>query len=160
MASVAMRRIGRIAIVLVALSVVMSPAAGATSGGLLGQLQCPCDCGKYLSVCDCSTADRGRSFVQDLEEQGLTNAEIAEEFGQQFGEEYVEFVPKQGSGLSLWVTPLVGVILGAGGVYAYVTRFRDSGSSAALSICPDCGNELADGVEYCPHCGSIIEDSW
>ncbi|MFB6095056.1 MAG: cytochrome c-type biogenesis protein CcmH, partial [Halodesulfurarchaeum sp.] len=97
-------------VAIVGLLLLATPAAAAGSGGgLLGQLQCPCDCGKYLSVCDCSSANAGRSYVQQLRQQGYTNAEIASAYGKKFGEKFVEFVPKQGSGLSLWLTPLAAV---------------------------------------------------
>lgn len=160
MAQLAIPNVGRIVTVLLAISVAMGPAAAASGGGLLGQLQCPCDCGKYLSVCDCETADRGRSFVQELSEQGLTNAQIAERFGEEFGQVYVDYVPKEGSGLSLWLTPLAGVVIGAGGIYVYFTRFRETSETAALSVCPDCGTALETDAEYCPDCGSTLEDRW
>ena len=162
MAPIAMNRVAGIVIGLTALSVLLSPvAAAASGGGLLGQLQCPCDCGKYLSVCDCSSADTGRSFVDDLQKQGLANPEIAERYGQQFGQQYVEFVPKEGSGLSLWLTPLAGVVVGAGGIYLYFKRFRGSNPvGSAVSVCPDCGNSIDTGTEYCPECGSNMDESW
>ncbi|MFB6114089.1 MAG: cytochrome c-type biogenesis protein CcmH [Halodesulfurarchaeum sp.] len=160
MAQVAMNRIGRIVSVLIAISVAMGPAAAASGAGLLGQLQCPCDCGKYLSVCDCTSADTGRSYVQKLKEQGFTNAEIAEKYGQKFGDAFVEYVPKQGSGLSLWLTPLAGVIVGAGGILVYFRRFRGAPEAGPATVCPDCGTDIDESAEYCPACGSRIEDSW
>lgn len=161
MAGVAMKRLSGIVLVLVVASVALLPfTVAAASGGLLGQLQCPCDCGKYLSVCDCSTADTARSYVQQMEDQGLTNPEIADAYGSEFGEDYVEYVPKKGSGLSLWVTPLAGVVVGAGGIYVYFRRFRGNHDTGSLSICPDCGNELDDHTDYCPSCGANVEESW
>lgn len=160
MAPLAMKHVSRIVAVVLALMVVAGPAAAADSGGLLGQLECPCDCGKYLSVCDCGSADEARSYVQNLRQQGLGTAEIADSYGQEYGDQYDQYVPKEGSGLSLWLTPLAGVILGAGGIFIYFRRFRDDGQAASVSICPDCGTQLDTGAEYCPSCGSSIEDSW
>lgn len=161
MAPSILNRTGSVALVAVVLLVAFSPMAAATSGGsLLGQLQCPCDCGKYLSVCDCSSADNARAYVSNLREQGYGNAEIAQAFGEKFGEQYVQYVPKEGSGLSLWLTPLAGVVVGAGGIYLYFKKFRDLDGSNAAAICPDCGSTLDDGAEYCPSCGSNIGEDW
>lgn len=160
MAPVAIGRVSRIVIVLVAVLVAVGPAAAASGSGLLGQLQCPCDCGKYLSVCDCTTADTGRSYVDTLQEQGFVNAEIAEQYGQKFGQQYVQYVPKEGSGLSLWLTPLAGVLVGAGGILVYFRRFRSPEPRETRAICPDCGSDLAPAAEYCPSCGSSIGDDW
>lgn len=160
MARIPRHRLGRIAIVVLAILVATGPAAAASGSGLLGQLQCPCDCGKYLSVCDCPTADTARSYVQKLQEQGFTNAEIADAYGEKFGSQYVEFVPKGGSGLSLWLTPLAGVIVGAGGILVYFKRFRDPAPPESVSVCPDCGTALETDATYCPNCGSSLGDSW
>lgn len=160
MASTAIGRGSRIVIVLVAVLVAVGPAAAASGSGLLGQLQCPCDCGKYLSVCDCATADTSRSYVDSLQEQGFVNAEIAEAYGEKFGQQYVHYVPKEGSGLSLWLTPLAGVIVGAGGILIYFRRFRSAEPRETSAICPDCGSDLAPSAEYCPSCGSSIGDGW
>lgn len=160
MAPTNMNRIGYIALLVAVVSIAFMPVAAASSGGLLGQLQCPCDCGKYLSVCDCSDADNGRAYVNNLQEQGFADAEVAQAYGEKFGERFVQFVPKEGSGLSLWLTPFAGVVVGAGGIFLYFKKFRETDGASAAAICPDCGSGLEDGAEYCPSCGSHVDDAW
>lgn len=142
----------------VALMLVFGPAsAAATSGGVQGQVQCPCECGKYLSVCSCSSAAEGRNFVESLQTQGYSDSEIAQRYAERYGASLVEYVPKEGSGLSLWMTPVAGAVVGAGALYYLISgRLGSDDPEGATVVCPECGSDLEELKDICPECGLAI----
>jgi len=140
--------------VLVAASLLAAPAAAA-GDGLLGSMQCQCGCGKFLTTCDCGSADSGRAFVQSLSAQGKDDSEIAEAYGARFGEEYVNYVPKKGKGLSLWIMPLIGAVVGSAALYYKLKTSGDAATGAGIN-CKECGSTVESGQRFCSSCGSEV----
>lgn len=143
---------------LMLLATVAAAPAVSAGDGLLGSLQCPCGCGKFLSTCDCSDADSARAFVASQREMGKSDAEIADAYGAEYGEAFVNFVPKKGSGLSLWAIPPLAVLVGAAGVYYVLTRkgTESSVGTPVTAVCEGCGSELDPGQNFCPSCGAEV----
>lgn len=135
-------------------SLLVVPAAAA-GDGLSGSLQCPCGCEKFLTTCDCGSADNGRAFVQSLSAEGKDDSEIAEAYGARFGEEYVNYVPKRGRGLSLWVVPLIGAVVGSAALYYKLKLSEESRTGTGIS-CEECGSTVESGQKFCSSCGSEV----
>lgn len=132
-----------------------APAAAQAQSGLDGALQCPCDCGKFLTTCDCDSADEARGFVSDLKSRGQGDAEVAESYGERYGEQYVNYVPKSGRGLSLWLAAPVGVVVGAGAIYYRLQGTGDSAVGGTTGAgCPNCGAGLGPDAKFCTECGA------
>lgn len=144
-------------VVLIFVVLVLTSGTAAASSELAGSLKCPCGCGKFVSVCDCPTAEQGRLFIQERRQQGLSDAEIAEAYGRQFGQQFVEFVPKGGSGLSLWIIPPVALVAGTIVLFFGLKNKVDIGLSGSdAPICQECGRSVAADADYCPDCGTTL----
>lgn len=146
--------------VLLALSVLASlwiPAASADS--LDGALQCPCDCGEFLVTCDCNSATSAKSFIEGLRASGKGDAEIAEAYGARFGESYVNYVAKEGSGLSLWLLPPIGAVVGAAAIYYRLKNQEGAAgpAQAGIATCGECGAEVASDQGFCTACGTEVD---
>lgn len=145
-----------VALLLAILVTSFLPVASAES--LEGSIQCPCDCGKFLPTCDCDTAAEARSFIQGLSDNGLNDGEIAKEFEKKYGAKYVNFVPKEGRGLSLWLLPPLGVVVGGAAIY-YRLKSEEGRRgipriSGVTEVCGSCGEPVRSGADFCSNCGA------
>lgn len=143
---------GRSVFTVFVLVFLLSQPVLAAGDGLDGALQCPCDCGKFLVTCDCESAAEAEAFVDSLRRSGRDESEIAERYGERYGEEFVNYVPKSGRGLSLWLLPPIGVVIGAGALY-YRLR-RPERHVTGSGRCEGCGAELGPDACYCTECGA------
>lgn len=139
--------------ILVVAGIVLSQPALAASDGLDGALQCYCDCGKFLVTCDCGSAAEAGEYIDSLRAAGKDDSEIAQLYGERYGEEYVNYIPKSGRGLSLWLLPPLGVIIGAGALYYRLRRTGEVSSRANGARCSGCGASLAQDAKFCIECG-------
>lgn len=94
-----------------------------------GDLSCTCGCAMILSVCrmspPCEPADRMRSQIQLMIDEGKSKEQIINAMLQIYGEEILANPPKTGFNLTLWLYPIVGVTVGSLIVYA-ISKKRKS----------------------------------
>lgn len=150
------------------LSRVPVASAQTTVDGVSQDLRCYCGCGDLLSMCDCEDAVRGRTFVQDKIDQGMSRDEIIDAYVNQFsGPMNSEYnlratVSKSGRGLSLWLLPPVVIVVGGAALYYFIKRgtgetaTAGTGSAGATVTCGDCGSEVPADSKFCRSCGAEV----
>ena len=118
---------------------------------LFGQLLCPCgDCARLpLSTCTCSVADDLREQVRERLSSGQTNSGILTWYESRYGSEHLATPPSRGFARMVWVIPPVAVVVGAGGVFWLVRRWRRAGRAIpAAKPGSATGSEAAADDEY------------
>ncbi len=126
-------------------------------------------------MCDCEYADNGRAFVREKIQEGLSKDEVIDAYVAQFTMDRAPNGPqnyplratvsKEGRGLSLWLIPPIGVIVGASLVYYFLKQDLGSkkggGASASSSMdCGECGASVPSGSKFCTECGSEVGASF
>lgn len=159
--------------VLGAAAVASTPVAGAvTLGDIEGSVRCYCGCGKVLETCDCKYADNARAFIQEKVDAGLPKEEVIDAYVAQFtmwqGPSGLQDYPlratvaKEGRGLSLWLIPPIGLVVGAAFVSYYLKRDVGEGGTASGmgAECPGCGTPVDPSSKFCTGCGEELGFSY
>jgi cytochrome c-type biogenesis protein CcmH len=124
------RQIRLIALGVVALALVLAPAAGAQEPAraslpdIEDEVMCPI-CGTLLELSFSPQAERERDFIRRLIARGETKAEIKNALVDQYGEDVLAVPDDSGFDLTAWVVPGLGLVVLASvlGV-AYLRRRR------------------------------------
>ncbi len=85
------------------------------------QLQCPVCQGVTVAYSNSGLAQQMRSLIKKKLEQGENREQILQYFVDRYGESILTNPPKNGFTLLVWLLPVVGLLVGAGGV-AYVLK--------------------------------------
>jgi len=93
-----------------------------TVDDIQSDVTCTCGCGMILEVCNCGTADRMRSEIQNMISQGMSKEEIIKELQAMYGKEVLANPPKEGVFTGLWYYPAVVVGVGIAVIYALFKR--------------------------------------
>jgi cytochrome c-type biogenesis protein CcmH/NrfF len=104
-------------------------AHGADIPALEQQLMNPCpNCGgKPLAGSYCGEALTAKQELRDLAAQGRTDQEILDEFVAKYGTWILTTPPRRGFTLLAWILPMLGIVLGGGGLALFLKRARASG---------------------------------
>jgi len=105
-------------------------ASGADIPALEKQLINPCpNCGGMpLAGSYCGGATEAKKKIRELAGQGKTDEEILGAFVGQYGAWILATPPREGFTLLAWVLPVVGIVLGGGGLALFLKRARFSPS--------------------------------
>lgn len=103
-------------------------ARGADIPALERQLINPCkNCGGMpLAGSYCGTANQTKQELRDLAAQGKTDEEILAAFVAKHGQWILVTPPRKGFALLAWILPMVGMVLGGGGLALFLKRARIS----------------------------------
>ena len=78
------------------------------------QLNCPTCTGINLADCRTQTCAQWKDQINDLVDQGYSDQEVLDYFVAQYGTQVLQEPPKTGFTLSLWVLPIIMIIIGGG----------------------------------------------
>ena len=116
-------------------------------------LNCPTCTGINLSDCRTLTCEQWRAKIDDLVLEGYTDQEVLDYFSTRYGDQVLQEPPKTGFTLTLWVLPVLALVVG-GGWLIYTMRGwagQNPGTSAAAApaapvatASPDTGSLPAD----------------
>lgn len=113
-------------LLLLVLHLMPMPAMAASVDGLHDEitetLRCQCGCTMIVKDCSCETAAQIRGEVMEQIRAGDSKKQIFKTLEAQYGGGIFAVPPKEGFDLSLWIIPLIGVIVGGGILYRLVRR--------------------------------------
>jgi cytochrome c-type biogenesis protein CcmH len=115
-------------------------ARGADIPALERQLINPCkNCGGMpLAGSYCGGANQAKQELRDLAAQGKTDEEILAAFVAKHGQWILVTPPRKGFTLLAWILPMVGIVLGGGGLALFLKRARISpGRAHGVQPAPD-----------------------
>ena len=113
-------------LLLLVLQLMPMPAMAASVDGLQDEitetLRCQCGCTMIVKDCSCETAAQIRGEVMEQIRAGDSKKQIFKSLEAQYGGGIFAVPPKEGFDLSLWILPLIGVIVGGGILYRLARR--------------------------------------
>jgi cytochrome c-type biogenesis protein CcmH len=78
------------------------------------QLNCPTCTGINLADCRTQTCTQWKDQIKDLLDQGYTDQQVLDYFVEQYGTQVLQEPPKTGFTLSLWILPIIMIVVGGG----------------------------------------------
>ena len=122
-------------------SEVVGPPAGSQRAGaeleeltdaISAKMRCPVCQGLSVAASPSPTAVAMRNEIRNLLAQGYSRQQVFDYFEGTYGE-FVLLEPKpEGFNLTVWLAPVLAVLLGAGLVFAYVARNNARASAASV----------------------------
>jgi cytochrome c-type biogenesis protein CcmH len=100
------------------------------------------ECGTVLAVSESPVAQQERTFIRQQIAAGKDKAQIKAALVDQYGEEILAQPKASGFNATLWVVPIVAVLLAAGGIGVAIKRWR-RGKVAEPTIEPELPPELS-----------------
>ena len=100
------------------------------------QLNCPTCAGINLADCRTQTCTQWKDQIKDLLDQGKTNQEVLDYFVAQYGTQVLQEPPKAGFTLSLWVLPIIMIILGGGLLFLTMRKWTNANRSKPAEAAP------------------------
>lgn len=88
------------------------------------QLNCPTCAGISLADCRTQTCSQWKDQIGDLLTEGYTRQEVLDYFVTQYGSQVLQEPPKSGFTLSLWLIPIVAVIVGAIWLFYIIKKWQ------------------------------------
>jgi cytochrome c-type biogenesis protein CcmH len=119
----------RVALVVVAVTALLAPAAVAQERASLSQIEtqvmCPV-CGTLLQLADSPQAQREKAFIARLIREGKNEAQIKDILVAEYGNEVLALPQGSGFNLSAYWVPIVAFIVAAVALAIGVVRWRRS----------------------------------
>jgi len=121
---------GRLALVALALSAVMTPSAAAAPRASLIEIEkevmCPV-CGTLLQLAESPQAQREKAFIRRLIAEGKTETQVKDALVAEYGDEVLALPQGSGFSLSAYVVPIVAFVVAAIALALGVMRWRRAG---------------------------------
>jgi cytochrome c-type biogenesis protein CcmH len=131
-----MRRFVLAALTLLALAV---PAAAVAKPPTLADLEdevmCV-ECGTPLVVSQSPVANQERAFIEQQIAAGKSKAQIKAALVEEYGDQVLAEPGGDGFDATLWIVPVVLVLLGAAGIFVAVRRWRRNGPEPEAPLAP------------------------
>lgn len=145
-----LRRVAvRMVVLVVTLITVWTSAATAAppSSAVSDKIICQCGCGAVLTNCphqECGWGVPAKLFISEQLGNGKTVDELVQYYVSQYGEKVLAAPTKRGFNVVAWVTPFVGLVIGAVGIYFLVhlwARRREDEAVGAGPVVPPIASE-------------------
>ena len=122
------------------------------------ELKCPVCNGETVAQSQASEAVQIRAQIRQELVQGESADQIINGLVNSFGPGILEKPPAQGVSLLVWVLPVAGVIVGAGGLLLAFRRWRlpEGGGSGAQSVSPALSPSPASGASASDEVGDSV----
>jgi cytochrome c-type biogenesis protein CcmH len=128
------------ALVLAAIGARNLPAATHPNAEQVAQgLTCQCGCGLTVANCNmptCSFSVPTRTHIQEMIDQGKSQAEIVAFYRHKFGEKVLSAPTTEGFNLLAWITPFGALLIGAGLIIFTAQRWRRAPVSSSPAPAP------------------------
>ena len=127
----------RFALAALLLLVFAAPAAAAppTLPDLEDEVMCV-ECGTPLIVSQSPVANQERAFIQQQIAAGKSKAQIKAALVEEYGDQVLAEPGGDGFDATLWIVPVLLVLLGAGGIVFAVGRWRRNGPEPEAPLAP------------------------
>ena len=139
-----MKTIGRLALVILVLAVVVIPVAaqggdpGADQKQLTQELWCPICNGIRLDVCEQKVCEQMRDQIAIDLKAGKTSEQIKQEFIEFYGPSVLGEPPREGFSLLAWIVPVLLLVGGLAAIVVLTRRWtRKPAPTTAASTAPD-----------------------
>jgi cytochrome c-type biogenesis protein CcmH len=90
------------------------------------QLNCPTCTGINLADCRTQTCTQWKEQIKDLLDQGKSDQEVLDYFVAQYGTQVLQEPPKAGFTLSLWVLPVIMIVVGGGLLFVTMRKWTNA----------------------------------
>ncbi len=130
--------------ILIGLAVVpVTPALAdeATARDIARELICQCGCGRLLDGHVCATQEAMVALIEQKLAQGESRGEILDYFVAQYGEQVLASPPKRGFNLTVWIAPIVALLLGGGAVYFALKKWVRRGELEPTTAVTESGED-------------------
>jgi cytochrome c-type biogenesis protein CcmH len=105
------------------------------------------ECGTPLIVSQSPVANQERSFINEQIAAGKDKAQIKAALVDEYGEQVLAEPGGGGFDATLWIVPVVLVLLGAAGIFAAVRRWRRNGPEPQAPLAPALSAEDAHRLD-------------
>ncbi len=128
---------------LLALAAGAAAAPRATLSDIEDEVMCP-TCGTDLSLSESPLAQRQRTFIQRLIDQGRSKDEIKARLVDEFGPQVLASPPREGFSLTAYLVPVAALVLAIGSAAFALLRRRGRPSPPDDTSAGDSFDELVD----------------
>ncbi len=140
------------AILMVALIPEGSAASGSkpTQKSIEGAVTCQCGCNQTVSGCDhygCSSREEMRALIQKEIAAGKDETAILQDMTLRYGVKVLAAPPAQGFNLTVWILPILGLMVGLAAVVLIVRRWRNPSAEPAGVPPPSIDPKVVAAVE-------------
>jgi cytochrome c-type biogenesis protein CcmH len=94
------------------------------------------ECGTPLVVSQSPVANQERAFIQQQIAAGRSKAQIKAALVEEYGDEVLAEPGGDGFDATLWIVPIVLVLLGVAGIFVAVRRWRRNGPEPDAPLAP------------------------
>lgn len=145
-------RIALGAVLMVALISEGSAASGSkpTQKSIEGAVTCQCGCNQTVSGCDhygCSSREEMRALIQKEIAAGKDETAILQDMTLRYGVKVLAAPPAQGFNLTVWILPILGLMVGLAAVVLIVRRWRNPAAEPAGVPPPSIDPKVVAAVE-------------
>jgi cytochrome c-type biogenesis protein CcmH/NrfF len=98
-----------------------------TQRSIEGALTCQCGCNQTVAGCDhygCGSREEMRALIQKEIAAGKDQTAILQDMTLRYGVQVLAMPPAQGFNLTVWILPILGLIVGLAAVVLIVRRWR------------------------------------
>ncbi|HTG62291.1 MAG TPA: cytochrome c-type biogenesis protein CcmH [Terriglobia bacterium] len=102
-------------------------AAKPTQQSIEGALTCQCGCNQTVAGCDhygCGSREEMRAFIQKEIAAGKDETAIFQDMTLRYGVKVLAVPPAQGFNLTVWILPILGLMVGLAAVVLFVRHWR------------------------------------
>ena len=129
-----------------------------TSTEVETELMCNCGCGDILANCVCEESDELRAIIGGMIDDGNSKKEIVDAFVQRFGQVILSAPPPSGFNIIAYIMPFVGLLLGTGVAFLFVTKWTARNRSEELSAVSADGSDAGLDEETARRIREELED--
>jgi cytochrome c-type biogenesis protein CcmH len=125
------------ALLLLAFLALAAPAAAKppTLADLEDEVMCV-ECGTPLVVSQSPVANQERVFINEQIAAGKSKSQIKAALVEEYGDQVLADPGAKGFNATLWIVPVLLVLLGAGGIFFAVRRWRRNGPEPSAPLVP------------------------
>jgi cytochrome c-type biogenesis protein CcmH len=104
------------------------------------KMNCPTCTGINLADCRTQTCAQWKAQISDLVDEGYSEQEVLDYFVAQYGTQVLQEPPKSGLTLSLWVLPIIMIVLGGALLFFTMRQWSNSRQTAEAEPAPSIAN--------------------
>jgi cytochrome c-type biogenesis protein CcmH len=125
------------ALLLLAFLAIAAPASAKppTLADLEDEVMCV-ECGTPLVVSQSPVANQERVFINEQIAAGRSKSQIKAALVEEYGDQVLADPGAKGFNATLWIVPVLLVLLGAGGIFFAVRRWRRNGPEPSAPLAP------------------------
>ena len=129
-----------------------------TSSEVETEFMCNCGCGDMLLNCTCGESDELRAIIGGMIDDGNSKEQIVDAFVKRFGQVILSAPPASGFNIIAYIMPFIGLLLGTGVAFLFVTKWTVKNRGGELSTAPAGGSDEGLDEETARRIREELED--